>query len=147
MPLLQFICQDKYFESDWVDDLVDENLVTMDEMFYGFTDMVRMDQCLEVLSPILEKSDYALEMTWLKAEVNTSRPYPTLNPYVVKNVRGKEVYYAEHLFEGLEWTKDDQGEEVPDKRFHIWYQNWVFWIFAIPLGISALRRVFILIES
>ena len=98
---------------------------------------------MEALHETLENSKYEMGFTWRDEGMSSSRSslMGGVILYQVRNHKDKEIYEADYLFESLEWTKDEWGEEIPNERFNIWYHNWVFWVFAVAIGFSILRRI------
>lgn len=145
-PLLKSRDKPYYFDLDWVDDLTDENIVNIDELS-GFTNLERLEQLVNLTKPLLEENEHTLELTWRKGSENHSNGKNYLGGgislYKINDARGREIFYADYLFDGLEWTKDEYGEEILDERFNIWYHNWVFWVFAIAISISIIRRLLV----
>ncbi|MDW3195694.1 MAG: hypothetical protein R8G66_25175 [Cytophagales bacterium] len=145
-PLLKSRDKPYYFDLDWIDDLTEENIVNIDELS-GFTNIDRLETLIKLAEPVLEENEHTLELTWRKGSESHSYGKNYLGGgislYKINNQKGKEIYYADYLFDGLEWTRDEYGEEVVDERFNIWYHNWVFWAFAIAISISIIRRFLI----
>lgn len=145
-PLLKSRDKPNYFDLNWVDDLTEENIVNIEELS-GFTNVERLKALVETAKTVLEENDDTLELTWRIGAENHSDGKNYLGGgislYQINDQKGKEIYYADHLFEGLEWTHDEYGEEVLDKRFNIWYHNWVFWVFSVGISFSILRRFLI----
>ncbi len=145
-PLLKSRDKPYYFDLNWVDDLTEENMVNIDELS-GFTNVDRLKVLVKLAKSVLEDNNNTFELTWRKdaEEGSEGKNYlgGGISLYRIHNQKGKEIYYADYLFEGLEWTRDEYGEDVIDKRFNIWYHNWVFWVFSIGISFSIARRFLI----
>lgn len=132
-----------YFSTNWVDHFSEENLVTIEDLS-GFEDLTRLLHLVDRTLSFLEKHGNELELTWRKgAETifdGKNHLGGGISIYRINDHEGDELYYADYLFEGLEWKRDEYGEEELDERFNIWYQSWIFWLFVIPISFSIIRR-------